>query len=145
MQTWPVDYDGVWTLAGASTRSGVGLHSGVDVSVTLLPSDRPGYWVSWQDDPSREPVQLAPSQVRDSQLCTTLDFGDRRLATVEHLLAALAGTGITHAELRVSGVEVPLLDGSALGWVEAIAEVGLVSASSPRLPRPTLELSLIHI
>ena len=107
MQIWPVDYDGAWTLAGAITRAGVGLHSGVDVSVTLLPSDRPGYWVSWDDDSSAGPVQLAPSQVRDSQLCTTLDFGERRLATVEHLLAALAGTGITHAELRVSGAEVP--------------------------------------
>ena len=39
MQIWPVDYDGAWTLAGAITRSGVGLHSGVDVSVTLLPSE----------------------------------------------------------------------------------------------------------
>ena len=143
MQIWPVDYDGAWTLAGAITRSGVGLHSGVDVSVTLLPSERPGYWVSWDEESSGDPVQLDPRQVRDSQLCTTLDFGERRLATVEHLLAALAGTGITHAELRVSGAEVPLLDGSALGWVEAIADVGLVPAASPRVPRPSLEQPLV--
>ena len=144
MGPWPADYDGAWTLAGAVARSGVGLHSGAEVSVTLLPSERPGFWVSWADSPERDAVQLAPSQVRDSQLCTTLDFGERRLATVEHLLAALAGTGVTHAELRVSGGEVPLLDGSAQGWVEALAEVGLVPASTPASPRPVLAEPLVQ-
>ena len=143
MGPWPVHYDGAWTLSGAVTRAGVGLHSGAEVSVTLQPFERAGFWVSWQDEPGREPVQLSPSQVRDSQLCTTLDFGDRRLATVEHLLAALAGTGVTHAELRVSGSEVPLLDGSAQGWVEAIAEVGLVAAPTPATPRPVLSEPLV--
>ena len=144
MGPWPADYDGAWTLAGAVARSGVGLHSGAEVSVTLLPSERPGFWVSWTDSPERDAVQLAPSQVRDSQLCTTLDFGERRLATVEHLLAALAGTGVTHAELQVSGGEVPLLDGSAQGWVEALVEVGLVPASTPAAPRPVLAEPLVQ-
>jgi len=144
MGPWPADYNGAWTLSGAVSRSGVGLHSGAEVSVTLLPSERPGFWVSWADAPERDAVQLAPSQVRDSQLCTTLDFGERRLATVEHLLAALAGTGVTHAELRVSGGEVPLLDGSAQGWVEALAEVGFVPASTPAAPRPVLAEPLVQ-
>ena len=144
MGPWPADYDGAWTLSGAVSRSGVGLHSGAEVSVSLLPSERPGFWVSWADAPEQHAVQLAPSQVRDSQLCTTLDFGERRLATVEHLLAALAGTGVTHAELRVSGGEVPLLDGSAQGWVEALAEVGLVQASTPAATRPVLAEPLVQ-
>ena len=144
MGPWPADYDGAWTLSGAVSRSGVGLHSGAEVSVSLLPSERPGFWVSWADAPEQDAVQLAPSQVRDSQLCTTLDFGERRLATVEHLLAALAGTGVTHAELRVSGGEVPLLDGSAQGWVEALAEVGLVQASTPAASRPVLAEPLVQ-
>ena len=105
MVVWPSDYNGAWTLAGPVSRAGVGLHSGDSVSVTLLPSEKPGFFVSWHDAPQRAPVRLAPSQVRDSQLCTTLDLGDRHLATVEHLLAALAGTGITHAELRMRGGE----------------------------------------
>ena len=144
MGPWPADYNGAWTLSGAVSRSGVGLHSGAEVSVSLLPSERPGFWVSWADAPEQHAVQLAPSQVRDSQLCTTLDFGERRLATVEHLLAALAGTGVTHAELRVSGGEVPLLDGSAQGWVEALAEVGLVQASTPAATRPVLAEPLVQ-
>ena len=80
--------------------------------------------------------------MRDSQLCTTLDFGDRRLSTVEHLLAALAGCGISHVEVQVSGTEIPLLDGSALGWVEAIAEAGLTAASTPRRPPVVLSAPL---
>ncbi len=138
MTVWPETYDGAWTLSSAVTRSGVGLHTGDRVAVTLCPSERPGFWVSWEEDPAHPPVHLSPSQVRESQLCTTLDFGDRRLATVEHLLAALAGTGLTHVELRVSGAEVPLLDGSALQWVEAIAEAGLSQAGSPSAQKPVL-------
>jgi UDP-3-O-[3-hydroxymyristoyl] N-acetylglucosamine deacetylase len=56
-----------------------------------------------------------------------------RLATVEHLLAGLAGVGVSQAEIWVSGEEIPLLDGSALPWVEAIAEAGLVAMG----PRPS--------
>ena len=56
---------------------------------------------------------------------TALQLEQGRLATVEHLLAALAGVGITAATLLVEGEEIPLLDGSAQPWVEAIAEVGL--------------------
>ena len=61
----------------------------------------------------------------------------RPLATVEHLLAALAGVGLTQAEIWVDGHEIPLLDGSALPWVEAIAEAGLVDLG-PRAPLPAL-------
>ncbi len=131
MVSWPADYNGPWTLASRVSRSGIGLHSGQQCEVTLVPSEQEGIYVRWLDQIS-ESVRLDPSQVRDSQLCTTLDFGDRQLSTVEHLLAALAGCGVSHVELQVSGTEIPLLDGSALGWVEAIAEAGLTTASTPR-------------
>ena len=137
MVVWPLDYDGAWTLEGPARRSGIGLHSGQQVSVTLQPSDQPGVWVSWPSD-GGDPCRLKPSQVRDSQLCTTLELGDRRLATVEHLLAAIAGCGLTHVHLEVEGGEVPLLDGSSQGWVEAIADAGLAPASTPASARPQL-------
>jgi len=101
--------------------------------------------VSWDGDGCDvEAVSLQPSQVRDSQLCTTLELGERRLATVEHLLAALGGTGLSHVELRVSGAEIPLLDGSALGWVEAIAEAGIATAETPRPPSPTVSEPIVR-
>ena len=122
---WPADYSLAWTLAAPVERSGVGLHSGGVSRVRLEPSEQPGFRVGWLDAP-QEPLQLLqPSQVCETQLCTALKLDQRRLATVEHLLAALAGVGLTAVTLLVEGDEIPLLDGSAQPWVEAIAEAGL--------------------
>ena len=131
MVQWPADYTGAWTLQTPVQRSGVGLHSGQEGAVRLQASERPGFWVGWLDAPELPLCRLVPGQVRDTQLCTALQLGPRRLATVEHLLAALAGTGVTQAEILVSGEEVPLLDGSALPWVEALAEAGLTALPAP--------------
>ena len=143
MTNWPQDYSEAWTLSRAVSRSGVGLHSGREADVELLPSDRAGVHLSFCGD-SHPPVRLRPDQVRDSALCTTLVLGERRVATVEHLLAALMGCGLSHVEIRLSGDEVPLLDGSAQNWVEAIAEAGLTPASSPRPQQPALQQPLVR-
>lgn len=143
MTTWPSDYRQAWTLRSSVERSGVGLHSGTVSRVRLAPSERPGYWLGWLDAPERPLQRLGPTQVSDTRLCTCLQVGDRRLATVEHLLAALAGTGVSQAELWVDGEEIPLLDGSGLPWVDAIAEAGL-SDRGERVepPLPPLPLTL---
>jgi UDP-3-O-[3-hydroxymyristoyl] N-acetylglucosamine deacetylase len=125
MNPWPSDYSQAHTLAGSVERQGVGLHSGAQTRVRLEPSDQPGFHVGWLDQPAAPLQRLHPAQVCETQLCTALQLDQRRLATVEHLLAALAGVGITAATLLVEGEEIPLLDGSAQPWVEAIAEVGL--------------------
>ena len=142
MTVWPESYGDSWTLAQPVVRTGIGLHSGQTTTVTLRPWDQPGFFILG-DAPGSEPVRLEPSQVRDSQLCTTLDFGARRVATVEHLLAALAGCGLSHVAIELSGDEVPLLDGSALGWVEAIAEAGLQRATTPRPAPPELQQAVV--
>jgi len=134
---WPSDYSRAWTLAASAERSGVGLHNGEQTLVSLRPSSRAGYWVGWLDDPALPPVRLEPGQVCETRLCTALQLGSRRLATVEHLLAALAGSGVSQAEIWLEGTEIPLLDGSALPWVEAIAEAGLVEVG----PRAVQQLS----
>ncbi|MFN6131739.1 MAG: UDP-3-O-acyl-N-acetylglucosamine deacetylase [Synechococcaceae cyanobacterium] len=136
MTSWPSDYSQAWTLASAVELSGVGLHSGQRNRVRLQASDRDGYHVAWLDRPDLPPQRLHPNQVCDTRLCTALRLGDRRLATVEHLLAALAGCGVSQAEILVQGEEIPLLDGSALPWVEAIASVGL----QPMGPRQLVQL-----
>ena len=129
---WPSDYSQAWTLNAPVERSGIGLHSGSTALLRLEPFEHPGYLVAWLDDPSLQPQRLHPAQVCETQLCTALQLEQRRLATVEHLLAALAGVGISSALLLVDGPEIPLMDGSAQPWVEAIAEVGL----KPLGPRP---------
>ena len=139
---WPSDYGQAWTLRGVVERSGVGLHSGATTRVRLQGSDRPGYWAGRLDHPTQPLQRLAPSQVSDTQLCTALQLAHGRLATVEHLLSALAGTGISQAEILVEGEEIPLMDGSAAPWVEAIAEAGL-QAMGPRSPALVLEQPII--
>jgi UDP-3-O-[3-hydroxymyristoyl] N-acetylglucosamine deacetylase len=122
---WPMSYRQAWTLAAPVERSGVGLHSGTPCRVRLEPSDRPGFWLGWLDQQGAGLTLLHPTQVCETRLCTALKLDQRRLATVEHLLAALAGVGLSQVAILVEGDEVPLLDGSGLPWVEAIAEVGL--------------------
>ncbi|MFZ9228831.1 MAG: UDP-3-O-acyl-N-acetylglucosamine deacetylase [Prochlorococcaceae cyanobacterium] len=125
MHSWPADYSGAWTLSGAVERSGVALHSGATTRVRLVPSSQPGYWVGRLQQPGVPLQRLCPQQVAETRLCTALRLDSGPLATVEHLLAALAGTGVNQAEIWVDGDEIPLLDGSAQPWVEAIAEAGL--------------------
>ena len=140
MVDWPADYSSCWTLAGRAEIEGVGLHSGAMSRVRLAPASRPGFWVGWLDAADAPLQRLEPGQVCETTLCTALNLGGRRLATVEHLLAALAGTGLTQATIWVDGPELPLLDGSALPWVHLIAEAGLRQlgprAAVPRLDRP---------
>lgn len=140
MVDWPADYSSCWTLAGRAEIEGVGLHSGAVSRVRLAPASRPGFWVGWLDAADAPLQRLEPGQVCETTLCTALNLGGRRLATVEHLLAALAGTGLTQATIWVDGSELPLLDGSALPWVHLIAEAGLRQlgprAAVPRLDRP---------
>ncbi|MEB3307975.1 MAG: UDP-3-O-acyl-N-acetylglucosamine deacetylase [Cyanobacteriota bacterium] len=139
---WPADYSRSWTLAGESECSGVGLHSGAEARVRLQPSPLPGYWVGRLDQPQQPLQRLEPSLVADTRLCTALRLNQGRLATVEHLLSALAGTGITQAQILVDGDEIPLLDGSALPWVEAIATAGLQAVDSASV-RPVVEQTLL--
>lgn len=134
---WPTDYSQAMTVATSIERRGIGLHSGGTSTVRLVPAQSGGFQVGWLDRPALGLQRLHPSQVSDTQLCTALRLGQERLATVEHLLAALAGTGLTDVELWLDGEEIPLLDGSAQPWVEAIAEAGLQSLGE-RAPLPTL-------
>lgn len=99
------------------TLSGVGLHTGQTTTVTLerMPpgTGRVFYCQS-------QPIPAGVSQVQPSRLCTTLAHGATQIHTVEHLLAALVGLGIGDVSIQVTGSEIPLLDGSALPWVERL-------------------------
>ena len=136
MTIWPEDYGSAYTLAAPIELEGVGLHSGSPARVRLEPAEQPGFRIGWLDGSDRSLRLLDPAQVADTQLCTALQIDQRRLATVEHLLAALAGVGLSQVTILVEGHEIPLLDGSALPWVEAIAAAGLQRLG----PRPALQV-----
>jgi len=118
----------------ACERSGVGLHTGLSTGVRLLPAG-PGqgrYFV--RTDLVTAPIIPARVEsVSQTLLSTELQQGEAQVRTVEHLLAALAGLGVDNARIELNGPEVPLLDGSAQPWVEAISQVGLVAQPAERL------------
>ncbi|MBW4660534.1 MAG: UDP-3-O-acyl-N-acetylglucosamine deacetylase [Drouetiella hepatica Uher 2000/2452] len=121
------------TLAIAVERSGIGLHSGLPTQVRLAPAEtgRGRYFVR-TDLPGAPKIPAQVDAVRQTMLSTELAYGEASVRTVEHLLAALAGLGIDNAQIEINGAEVPLLDGSALGWVEAIAQAGIQLQASDR-------------
>lgn len=121
------------TLRSPVVRSGIGLHSGLPVQVRLLPApaNRGRYFVR-TDLPGQPEVDALVSCVSQTTLSTELAEGETRVRTVEHLLATLAGLGIDNARIELDAPEVPLLDGSAQGWVEAIAEAGVEAQTADR-------------
>jgi UDP-3-O-[3-hydroxymyristoyl] N-acetylglucosamine deacetylase len=123
------------TLADQIVCEGVGLHSGAQVQVRVLPAEvgRGRYFVR-ADLPGQPEIAAQVNSISQTVLSTELTQGAVHIRTVEHLLAALVGMGVDNARIEVTGPEIPLLDGSAQEWVSAIAKVGLV-AQSTRRPR----------
>ncbi len=118
------------TLAAEILLTGVGLHSGVTTNVTIK-SAAPGsgrYFVR-VDLPQSPIIPAQVAAVNQTVLSTQLGKGEIHIRTVEHILAALAGTGVDNARIEIDAPEVPLLDGSASVWVENILRVGLVAQS----------------
>jgi UDP-3-O-[3-hydroxymyristoyl] N-acetylglucosamine deacetylase/3-hydroxyacyl-[acyl-carrier-protein] dehydratase len=114
------------TLKEAISFEGVGLHTGELSRVVVQPAPESTGIVFVREDfsPSVEiPAQV--DYVVDLMRSTTLGMGEVRIHTVEHLLAALVGMGVSNARISVWGPEVPILDGSAKPFVEAIERVGL--------------------
>jgi UDP-3-O-[3-hydroxymyristoyl] N-acetylglucosamine deacetylase len=116
------------TLAAEITQIGVGLHSGVNTQVRILPSEAgSGRYFVRVDLPDLPIIPAQVTAVSHTVLSTQLGEGEVSVRTVEHLLAALSGMGVDNARIEIDGPEVPLLDGSASVWTASIAQVGLVS------------------
>ena len=130
MFSWPSSYESCFTISGAITREGIGLHSGEKTKVKLTPYDEEGYFVSFSDKPDKI-FKLDQSLIGSTMLCTAVKLGKRNLYTIEHLLSSLAGCGISYVHIEVEGKEVPLLDGSAIQWVRAFEEVGIKKVPKP--------------
>lgn len=114
------------TLKNPIRATGVGLHTGQKVYLTLLPATVDAGIVFRRTD--LDPVVEIPAKaenVGDTTLSTTLVKGDVRVSTVEHLLSAMAGLGIDNAIVEVSAAEVPIMDGSAGPFVFLIQSAGI--------------------
>lgn len=114
------------TLKNVIRATGVGIHSGDKVFMTLRPAaPHTGIVFRRVDlDPVVE-VTASAESVGDTRMSTTLVQGDVRVATVEHLLSAMAGLGIDNAYVDLSAAEVPIMDGSAGPFVFLIQSAGI--------------------
>ncbi|MEM9214602.1 MAG: UDP-3-O-acyl-N-acetylglucosamine deacetylase [Cyanobacteria bacterium P01_F01_bin.150] len=121
------------TLSGNFTQKGVGLHSGESVQVWVRPAPvNTGRVFVRTDCPEAGSIPATVQFVQKTLLSTKLGKDNVSVRTVEHLLAALAAAGVDNAVIEINGPEVPLLDGSAQEWSEAIAHVGLHPQESSR-------------
>jgi UDP-3-O-[3-hydroxymyristoyl] N-acetylglucosamine deacetylase len=114
------------TLKSSIRATGVGLHTGEKVAMTLRPA-RPNTGIVFRRVDTPKPVDLRADAFRvgDTRLSTTLEDGGVKVATVEHLMSAFAGLGVDNAYVDLSGSEVPIMDGSAAPFVFLIQSAGI--------------------
>lgn len=130
------------TLARPVTVAGVGLHKGATVSTTLVPAAQPGSGVVFRAEGKEIPALAA--NVCDTSRCTVLGSDGARISTVEHLLSALAGLGVTDLVVEVAGPELPIGDGSALVWVESVGAAGIVGLDKETTPLIVTEPVVVY-
>ena len=121
------------TLKAEFELSGVGLHLGVDTTVKVMPANLgDGRYFVRIDLPDKPIIPAKVAAVGQTTLSTELAAEEAKVRTVEHLLASLLANGVDDARIEIDGEEVPLLDGSAKNWCEAIASVGVTQRDRDR-------------
>ncbi|OYY95530.1 MAG: UDP-3-O-[3-hydroxymyristoyl] N-acetylglucosamine deacetylase [Hydrogenophilales bacterium 28-61-23] len=113
--------------------TGVGLHTGERVNLTLRPAPpETGIVFRRVDLPTACDFVVAPERVTDTRLCSALEGNGAKVATVEHLMSALAGLGVDNVFIDIDGPEVPILDGSAAPWVYLLQSAGIETQKAPK-------------
>lgn len=121
------------TLKKAISATGVGLHNGEKVEMTLRPA-APDTGIVFRrvDLPGMPEIRVEPHMVCDTRLCSALEHEGARVATVEHLMSALAGLGIDNIVIDLTASEVPIMDGSAGPFVFLLQQAGIVEQAAAK-------------
>lgn len=121
------------TLKSAIRATGVGLHTGEKVAMTLRPAS-PNSGIVFRRIDLSKPVDIVADafKVTDARLCSALEADGARVATVEHLMSAFAGLGVDNAYVDLTGSEVPIMDGSAAPFVFLIQSAGIEQQAAPK-------------
>jgi UDP-3-O-[3-hydroxymyristoyl] N-acetylglucosamine deacetylase len=121
------------TLKTVIRATGIGLHTGEKVYLTLRPApiDTGVVFVRTDLSPVVE-IKASNEAVVDTRLATTIGLGDAKISTVEHVLAALSGLGIDNVYIEVSGPEMPIMDGSAATFVFLVQSAGIEAQSAAK-------------
>ena len=113
------------TIARSTAISGIGLHTGQRINMTLRPAEAGTGIVFHRKIGERTvTIEATSANVVDTQMATVIGKGDVRVSTVEHLLSALAAYGVDNLHIDIDGPEVPIMDGSAAPFVSIIEEAG---------------------
>ena len=121
------------TLAAPISFSGKGLHTGVTVNMTVHPAtDNHGIIFRRVDLEGAPTVPALCEFVTDTSRGTTIEKGEAKVSTIEHIISALWTMGVDNALIDIDGPETPIMDGSAREYVEKIQQTGLVEQKSPR-------------
>jgi UDP-3-O-[3-hydroxymyristoyl] N-acetylglucosamine deacetylase / 3-hydroxyacyl-[acyl-carrier-protein] dehydratase len=122
------------TLKSQVTISGVGLHTGAHVNMTLKPAIA-GFGIKFQriDLPDQPVVKADVDYVVDTARGTTLEHNGARVSTVEHLLAALVGCGVDNVLVELNGPEIPIMDGSSQPFIDIIEEIGILPQDAKKI------------
>src|SRR5215211_9211320 len=122
------------TLASEARISGVGIHTGQTVEMTLRPAEANTGIVFKRVDLSGAPtVKAEVDNVIDTTRSTTIEANNARVGTIEHLMAALVGNSVDNVLIEINGGEVPILDGSSEPFVEIIRKVGVQKQDAPKI------------
>lgn len=129
------------TLKNTIRATGVGLHTGDKIYLTLRPAPvDSGIVFRRVDLPEPVEVQACPQNVTDTRFSTTIEKDGVRISTIEHLMSAFAGLGIDNAIVELTAPEVPIMDGSAGPFVFLLQSAGIEAQSAPkrflRIKRP---------
>ncbi len=121
------------TLSASVSINGTGLHTGVLVDMTLKPAN-PGYGIQFQriDLPNKPVIKADCDLVTDTSRGTTLQVGDAKISTVEHILAALVGLGVDNVLIELNGPEIPIMDGSSAPFIEMIEKTGVLEQDAAK-------------
>ncbi len=121
------------TLGSAVSISGTGLHTGINVDMTLKPANAGfGYQFQRIDLPGQPVIKADCELVTDTSRGTTLEDNGAKVSTIEHILAALVGMGVDNCLIELNGPEIPIIDGSSSPFVEIIEEVGVVEQEAAK-------------
>ena len=121
------------TLKKQISATGVGLHNGEKVTLTLKPAAiDTGIVFKRADLPGAPTIQAQPDAVRDTRMCSALEHNGARVSTVEHLMSALAGLGVDNVMIEVTASEIPIMDGSAGPFIYLLQQAGVVEQPAPK-------------
>ena len=125
------------TIKKKISTSGIGLHKGDIINLTLKPS-KPNSGITFirtdiEGDLAKRSILANYKNVSDTNMCTTIkNETDCKISTIEHLMAALSGSGVDNIDIEVNGPEVPIMDGSSKQFIDLIENSGLVKLSKKR-------------